>query len=132
MPDLDTTPILPGLHICPGIIPILPTPGVNTPGQLGPTSLVLEPFISLLTLCISLVGIPSVIHTTRSNSASTASKIASAAKGGGTNTPLALQPVFFFASATVLNTGISKCVVPPFSGVTPPTIFVWYAIALSE
>ena len=70
-------------------------PCVKTPGQLGPTSLVLEPLISLLTLCMSLVGIPSVMQTTRSSSASTASKIASAANGGGTNTPLALQPVTF-------------------------------------
>ena len=114
------------------MIPIFPTPGVNTPGQFGPTSLVFEPFISRLTLCMSLVGIPSVIQTTRSNSASTASNIASAANGGGTKTPLALHPVFFFASATVLKTGIFKCSVPPFSGVTPPTMFVLYSIALSE
>ena len=118
--------------MCPGIIPIFPTPGVKTPGQLGPTSLVLDPLISLLTLCISLVGIPSVIHTTSSNSASTASRIASAAKGGGTNTPLALHPVIFFASSTVLKTGTPKCLVPPFSGVTPPTILVLYSMALSE
>ena len=80
---------------------------------------------------MSLVGIPSVIQTTNSNSASTASNIASAANGGGTKTPLALQPVFF-ASATVLKTGTFKCVLPPFSGVTPPTILVLYSIALSE
>ena len=109
--------------IWPGIIPIFPTPGVSTPGQLGPTNLVLDPFISLLTLCISLVGIPSVMHTTKSSSASTASSIASAANGGGTNTPLALQFVSFLASATVLKTGTFKCFEPPFSGVTPPYYF---------
>ena len=81
---------------------------------------------------MSLVGIPSVIHTTRSSSASTDSKIASAAKGGGTKTPLALQSVAFFASATVLKTGTLRCLDPPFSGVTPPTILVLYAIARSE
>jgi hypothetical protein len=70
------------------------------------------------------VGIPSVIQTTKSSSASTASSIASAAKGGGTKTPLALHPVFFLASATVLNTGTLRCLVPPFSGVTPPTMLV--------
>ena len=90
------------------MIPILPTPGVRTPGQFGPTSLVLQPLISLFTLCISLVGIPSVIQTTRSSSASTDSSIASAANGGGTKTPLALHPVTFFASATVLKTGTFK------------------------
>ena len=72
------------------------------------------------------------MQTIKSNSASTDSKIASAANGGGTKTPLALQSVFFFASATVLKTGIPKCLVPPFSGVTPPTRFVLYSIALSE
>ena len=73
-----------------------------------------------------------MIHTTKSSSASTASIIASAANGGGTNTPLALHPVTFFASSTVLKTGTFKCFDPPFSGVTPPTIFVLYSIALSE
>ena len=33
-------------------------------------------------------------------------------------------PVFFFASATVSNTGRSRCVEPPLPGVTPPTILV--------
>jgi hypothetical protein len=35
------------------------------------------------------------------------------------------------ASATVLNTGRPRCVVPPFLGVTPPTICVPYAMACS-
>jgi hypothetical protein len=50
-----------------------------------------------LTLIISKAGIPSVMHTTSSISASTASKIASAAKGGGTYITDALAPVAFFA-----------------------------------
>jgi hypothetical protein len=55
------------------------------PGQLGPMSLVLDYDLRTdLTLIISKAGIPSVIQTTRSSSASTASRIASAAKGGGT------------------------------------------------
>jgi len=32
---------------------------------------------------------------------------------------------------TVLKTGRSRCVVPPFLGVTPPTICVPYAMACS-
>ena len=59
--------------------------------------------------------------------ASAASKIASAAKGGGTKTMVALALVFFAASATVLNTGtfpITVC--PPLPGVTPPTTLVPY------
>jgi hypothetical protein len=55
------------------------------PGQFGPKSLVLDwEFIMDLTLIISRAGIPSVIQTTRGTSASTASRIASAANGGGT------------------------------------------------
>jgi hypothetical protein len=55
------------------------------PGQFGPISIVLfYDFIIDLTLIISRAGIPSVIQTTRSISASTASRIASAANGGGT------------------------------------------------
>ena len=37
VPDRDTTPILPGKEISPGIIPTLASPGVRSPGQLGPT-----------------------------------------------------------------------------------------------
>src|ERR1700761_7790958 len=44
----------------------------------------------------------------------------------------AVAPVAFFASATVSNTGRSRCVVPPLPGVTPPTILVPYAMACSE
>lgn len=67
------------------MIPILHSPGLIIPGQFGPISLVLVyDFIIDLTLIISKAGIPSVIHTTKSISASTASKIASAANGGGT------------------------------------------------
>ncbi len=36
-------PILPGLWICPGMIPILHSPGLMIPGQLGPINLVLHP-----------------------------------------------------------------------------------------
>jgi len=63
----------------------LHSPGLIIPGQFGPKSLVLLwEFIIDLTLIISSAGIPSVMQTTRGTSASTASRIASAAKGGGT------------------------------------------------
>ena len=65
------------------------------PGQFGPISLVLFCSVSfLLTLTISCCGMPSVIHTTKGISASIASRIALAAKGGGTNITEALAPVF--------------------------------------
>ena len=41
---------------------------------------------------------------------------------------LTFAPVAFTASATVLNTGRSRCVVPPLPGVTPPTTLVPYSI----
>ena len=44
---------------------------------------------------------------------------------------VAFAPVLAFASATVSKTGRFKCFVPPLPGVTPPTIFVPYAIACS-
>lgn len=55
------------------------------PGQLGPMSRVVFWRRSLcLTLTMSCWGIPSVMHTTRGTSASMASMMAAAAKGGGT------------------------------------------------
>ena len=77
---------------------------------------------------MSCTGIPSVIHTTSSIPASVASIMASAAKAGGTKMILTFAAVSATALATVLKTGLSKCVVPPFPGVTPPTTWVPYSI----
>ena len=52
------------------------------------------------------------------------SSIASPANAGGTKIIDTLAPVSFFASLTVLNTGLSRCLFPPLPGVTPPTTFV--------
>ena len=41
VPDRETIPIFPGLWMYPGMIPILHSPGLIIPGQLGPISLVL-------------------------------------------------------------------------------------------
>ena len=69
---------------------------------------------------MSCCGIPYVMQTIKSSSASNASKIATAANGGGTYTD-ALALVSAFASTTEMKTGSPKCSVPPFFGVTPPT-----------
>jgi hypothetical protein len=58
--------------------------GVMTPGQLGPMSRVLEPASARFTFTMSSTGMPSVMHTASDSSASMASRIASAANGGGT------------------------------------------------
>ena len=76
---------------------------------------------------MSSVGMPSVMQTISGIPASSASRIASAANGGGTKIIVAFAPVSFTASATVLNTGQPSCVVPPFPGVTPPTTLVPYS-----
>ena len=68
----------------PGMIPILHSPGVSTPGQFGPMRRDLLPESARLTFTMSSTGMPSVIVTISGISASIASRIESAAKGGGT------------------------------------------------
>ncbi len=120
-------PIEPSLWMRPGMMPILALPGEMTPGQLGPIKREVE-FLSLAhTLTMSSVGMPSVMHTMSGIPASSASRMASAANGGGTKIMVALAPVFSTASATVLKTGQPSCVVPPLPGVTPPTTLVPYS-----
>lgn len=87
----------------PGIIPILHSFGLIIPGQLGPIKRdLVYCLIACFTLTISCWGIPSVIQTIKSISASTASRIASAANGGGTYITDAEQPVDFLASPQFL------------------------------
>src|ERR1043166_760011 len=105
-----------------------PSPGVTTPGQFGPISRVFFPRMALFTFTMSLTGMPSVMQTTKSSPASTASRIASAAKGGGTKMAEAVAPVCWAASATLskIGTFFSKSW-PPLPGVTPATICVPYS-----
>ena len=120
-------PTEPSIWMRPGMMPILALPGEMTPGQLGPTRREGE-FLSLAqTLTMSSVGMPSVMQTMRAIPASSASRMASAANGGGTKIMVALAPVAETESATVLNTGQPSCVEPPLPGVTPPTTLVPYS-----
>mmetsp|Transcript_30637 Transcript_30637/g.85814 ORF Transcript_30637/g.85814 Transcript_30637/m.85814 type:complete len:208 (+) Transcript_30637:141-764(+) len=74
VPERETIPIFPGRWICPGIIPILHSPGLIIPGQLGPIRRVLLwPSKRFFTVTISFCGIPSVMQTTSGISASIAS-----------------------------------------------------------
>ena len=66
------------------MIPILHEPGVITPGQLGPSKRVALPRSAPMTRTMSRTGIPSVMHTTSGTAAAAASRMASAAKDGGT------------------------------------------------
>src|SRR5580658_5696064 len=111
------------------MMPIFAFPGEITPGQLGPISRDFEVLSLAQTFTMSSVGMPSVMQTISGRPASSASRIASAANGGGTKITVALAPVFSTASATVLKTGQPSCVVPPFPGVTPPTTTVPYSAA---
>ena len=67
------------------MMPILHLPGEMMPGQFGPIRRVLVCDSSTrLTCTMSSVGMPSVMQTTSGISAAIASRIASAANGGGT------------------------------------------------
>ena len=77
-------PTVPRRWMWPGMMPILHSPGVMTPGQFGPIRRDLEPDSARLTLTMSSTGMPSVMQTISGISASIASRIASAANGGGT------------------------------------------------
>ena len=116
----------------PGMMPILHSPGVMIPGQLGPISRTGDPAAvraerKVLTRIMSLVGIPSVMQAITPTPASAASTMASAAKEGGTKIMEASAPVAATACATVLKTGIPSCVTPPLPGVTPATTRVPYS-----
>src|SRR5580693_5817137 len=110
-------------------MPIFAFPGEITPGQLGPISRDFDVFSFAQTFTMSSVGMPSVMHTISGSPASSASRIASAANGGGTKMTVAFAPVEATASATVLKTGHPSCVLPPLPGVTPPTTLVPYSAA---
>ena len=84
MPERETTPILPFWKICPGMMPILHSFGVSTPGQFGPSSSDFDVASFAFTRTMSSTGMPSVMQTMSGISASIASSIAAAACGGGT------------------------------------------------
>ena len=77
-------PTLPRLKMLPGMMPILHSPAVITPGQFGPMRRDFEPSSARFTLIMSCTGMPSVMQTMSGISAWIASQIASAAPGGGT------------------------------------------------
>ena len=66
------------------MIPILHSSGVIIPGQFGPIKVDFDFSSAALTSSISNTGIPSVMQTIISISASIASRIADAANFGGT------------------------------------------------
>ena len=63
MPERDTTPTEPGLKMLPGMMPILHSPAVITPGQFGPIRRDFDPASARLTLIMSATGMPSVMQT---------------------------------------------------------------------
>ncbi len=68
----------------PGMMPILHSSGVMTPGQFGPIRRDCDPASARLTRIMSSTGMPSVMQTISGICASMASRIESAANGGGT------------------------------------------------
>ena len=77
-------PTLPRRKMLPGMMPILHSPAVMTPGQLGPISRDLDPASARLTFTMSCTGMPSVMQTMSGISPAIASQMASAAPAGGT------------------------------------------------
>ena len=67
---------------------------------------------------------PSVIAMIRSTPALSASRIESAANGGGTKIIAVLAPVSPTAAWKVSNTGMPSTSWPPLPGVTPATTWV--------
>jgi hypothetical protein len=68
----------------PGMMPILHSSTVMMPGQFGPINRTSRLRKARLTFTMSFTGIPSVMQTINRMPASAASRIASAANGGGT------------------------------------------------
>ena len=76
------------------MMPILHWPGVMTPGQLGPISRQVLSLRKRMARAMSRTGMPSVMATMTPIPASAASRMASAAPGGGTKIMVAFAPVF--------------------------------------
>ena len=118
-------PTLPGLKMLPGMMPILHSPAVITPGQFGPISRDFEPDERALHL-------DHVDHRDAFGDADDqrdlgldrlADRIGRARRRHVDHARIAAG-LLACASATVSNTGRSRCVEPPLPGEVPPTILV--------
>src|SRR5262245_60315109 len=109
------------------MMPIRHSPGVTAPGQFGPTRRIGLPRSEARARTMSSTGIPSVMQTASAIPPSAASRIASAAPGGGTKITDAFAPVATTASRTVSKSGIPSVSVAPLPGATPATTRVPYS-----
>jgi len=85
VPERETTPTLPRVKMVPGMMPILHSPAVMTPGQFGPIRVdfrALQRFFD--TRHVKDRNAFGDANDERRSSASMASQIASAGAGGGT------------------------------------------------
>src|SRR5215472_6875222 len=134
VPDLETSPIRPSDVMSAGMIPAFDLPGDATPGQFGPTILVLFPVAVACAqmFAVSCTGTPSVITMTSGICASIASTTASLVPAGGTKTTDTSAPVAAIALPTFPKTGTScpdsSTVRPALRGLVPPTTLVPAAI----
>ena len=123
MPERETTPTRPGLWMWPGMMPILHSPGVMTPGQFGPIRRVFEPRERALAPApCRATGMPSVMQTISGDArrrplpGSRRPRTAAARRSR-----VALAPVFCDRLGDGVEDRQPRCVVPPLPGVTPPT-----------
>ena len=124
MPLRLTTPTRPGLEDLVGMIPTVAVPGLMMPGQFGPD----ERRVAALQVGVDAEHVvgrdPLRDADDQVHRLSSASRIASAAKRGGTKTIAVFAPVASTASSTVLNTGMPSTSWPALPGVTPATTWV--------
>ena len=97
-------------------MPTFATPGVITPGQFGPTRVVVVPARYACTVAMSRTGMPSVMHTTSPTPASAASRIASAANRGGTKIIDVFAPVAAHGVGDGVEHGDALDVLPALAG----------------
>ena len=125
MPERLTTPTEPFEKMLPGMMPILHSPGVSTPGQFGPISRDFEP--DERALHPHHVEHRNALGDRDDQRHLGVDRLEDRIRGEGrrhVDRREASAPVACTASATVSNTGRPIWVVPPLPGVTPPTIFV--------
>jgi hypothetical protein len=120
-----TTPTLPFVWMWPGMMPTLASPGVISPGQLGPISRVWVLSRKARTCTMSRVGMPSVMQTTRLDASVGRLDDGVGGKARRHVDDAGVGPGGLARHrARVEDRHVPKTHSPPLPGVTPPTTLV--------